>query len=389
LASLTISATAKGPAALALRDESELQAGGRVTQRLQERGLWLAADRYLEILVARQVLGERLCREIPLPFPTVAAAGASLNTAERRFRTRLPRRLSFGYEMSFGFHSFLTGREPLSQKAAILGAIFNLGIILFDHVCDNLTEGVRNPADFFDEKLLGRLDSSPHAHAELAKTAQCVVDPEVRSFLQTVSVFFARLECSARVPRDSEVRRTLNRLLVRAYRAQIRCSDVRRGGGQKSAFLLSAKEKSTLPFSVILQLIRVCDENARGVRDRSANRLVRQIARVFWLIDDLADLERDFRRGHANVILLRAGASRMSSSEATGGKTGPLALEDFIEEAIDQVCVDLAAAASSLRDANVKSSSGHAFDEVLLAYVRKWVERSQARQTGVKPSFPL
>ena len=155
---------------------------------------------------------------------------------------------------------------------------------------------------------------------------------------------------------------------MRAYRAQIACARICSVDQAPDTALLAVKEKSVLPFSVLLQLVRVCDPDVQVARDASADCLVGHVATTFWLIDDLVDLKSDFRNGHANAVLLQRAHCPVTP-------IGLVARSKVVESVADQVCTSLTVAQKAFQQAGVRSTSGHGFDEALLSYVRKWVER--------------
>jgi hypothetical protein len=152
-----------------------------------------------------------------------------------------------------------------------------------------------------------------------------------------------------------------------AYRAQIACARVCSVDQDPDTALLAVKEKSVLPFSVLLQLVRVCDPDVQAARDASADCVARHVATAFWLIDDLVDLKNDFRNGHANAVLLRRAYCPRTP-------IGLVARSKVVESVADQICTSLTVAQKDFQQAGVRSTSGQGFDEALLSYVRKWVE---------------
>jgi hypothetical protein len=363
-----ISSSSKRPASRAARGELSPKINRFLALRLQQHGLWIADHRYHQVLAARKTLGSRLSEKLDLPFVSPENSATTSFGSERRFRSNCNRCLAFGFEMSFGFCGFLTGNSTFDPESALLGAIFNLGIARFDRVFDHLPGGGTNLASFFDEKLLRRLCAGEVSEAHLAASSANASGVEVRFLLGIISLFFARLEQFCRLGLDSGPRQTLNDLLLRAYRAQIACTRVCSVDQAPEDALLAVKDKSVLPFSVLLQLVRVCDLDVQVARDASADCLARHVATAFWLIDDLVDLKSDLRNGHANAVLLQRARCPVTP-------IGLVARSKVVESVADQICDSLTAAQRAFQQAGVRSTSGHGFDEALLSYVRKWVER--------------
>ena len=364
---LAISASFKQPASAVTRDKSRRYANRILAQHLERNELWIADDRYHQILAARQTLRSRLSQEIQLPLVSVEDWAATSFGSERRFHSNISRCLAFGYEISFGLRGLLTGNDASHAESAVLGAIFNLGIARFDRVFDHLPGGASSMARLFNEDLLRRLYAGTDGQTDLAALTGNTSNSEVRFLLGIISLFFFRLEKFSRVSRDSAPRQMLNELLLRAYRAQIACARVDSGHSNRNAALLAVEEKSCLPFSVLLQLIRVCDSNVRAEQDEFADRVTHHVATAFWLIDDLVDLKDDFRNGHANAILLHGADSPVTSVDL-------LSRGKIVESVADRICASLNSARQAFQQAGVRSTSGHGFDEVLLCYARKWIE---------------
>jgi hypothetical protein len=358
-------------------DEIQSSVRRKLSRRMERLGLWIETGVYRNISAAQRVRGDALRDETCMPREMqsgVDGAEAVFGVSPQQFNSGLPRALVFGYDMSSGFYSFLTGSESPSANAAILGSIFNLGISLFDHTCDNCAGGLGELSHVFDEDMLLRLTLEPRAHLDLAEVAETVVSPEVRMLLQTISGFFLRLESFSQVSRGSDAWKKLNELMIRAYRAQIRCTQARGSNTDTKELLSFCKAKSTLPFRIILQINRVCENRAHGARENSVEQLVRQVAMSFWLIDDLMDLARDFRKRDANVILLRAAAD----SPPPGGKIVShgerFPDERYIDSAIEEACANLLAVQTTLFHARIHPSSANPFSDVILTYARRWVE---------------
>jgi hypothetical protein len=364
----TISPSSNRTASSAARDKLGLKINRFLALRLQQHGLWIADHRYHQVLTARKTLGNRLQEQIQLPFVSPEILATTSFGSERRFRSNCNRCLAFGFEMSFGFRGFLTGNYTFDPESALLGAIFNLGIARFDRVFDHLPGGATNLASLFDENLLRRLCAGESSQAHLAVSTANASGVEIRFLLGIISLFFARLEQFSRLGPHSGPRQTLNDLLLRAYRAQIACARICSVDQAPDTALLAVKEKSVLPFSVLLQLVRVCDPDVQVARDASADCLAGHVATAFWLIDDLVDLKSDFRNGHANAVLLQRAHCPVTP-------IGLVARSKVVESVADQICTSLTVAQKAFQQAGVRSTSGHGFDEALLSYVRKWVER--------------
>jgi len=174
----------------------------------------------------------------------------------------------------------------------------------------------------------------------------------VRVLLRIIQLFFAKVRrCGANAGQ-------LGQMLVRAYRAQIVATQAEVSGSSPARLAVATRNKSTLPFEVILEIARGC----AGVRGSpKVERRARALGRLISLTDDLADLTRDLRSGGANALAL--GGAVWSPDRAT------IAWRLLEGDVIHHSARRLEAELKTIAD----DQSGAGFNELLSATVGAWL----------------
>lgn len=364
-----------------LLDEVWLQAHRRLVHKMEASGLWMPRQLYKRLLYEQRARGDVLRRQVLLPSLgnadyTYINSEAAYGLLNYRFRAHLPLIVSFGYEIGFGLHSYLHVNESRRQDIARLCALFNLGITLFDLTCDTSRETFEELSRAFDEDTLSKLINEPGACLSLAEASTKLRRPEMRLLLRTVCSFFSYLHACAQVQNSTDAWKRLDALLVEAYRAQLLSTDVQDSNYQATSLAAAARRKSTIPFEIMLQVARVCERPSSAPLDTAADELIRQIGTVFWLADDLVDLVRDFRTGAVNSILFNVGSSSrfMRSPGQQQFVARQLLEKRYLDQAINQLCANLGAAAQMLLTSGTQSEGADRFRSLLLMYVRSWME---------------
>jgi hypothetical protein len=117
--------------------------------------------------------------------------------------------------------------------------------------------------------------------------------------------------------------------------------------------------KSTAPFHLMLQAVRLSIPCAEESNRENQALITERIGVVFWLIDDLVDLTRDYRAGAANSILFGLRSRKASA-------------EEIIDGTVDRLCRSLAETSNILAD--IGTAESRQFCNLLLGYVRSWAE---------------
>ena len=211
---------------------------------------------------------------------------------------QLPPILWFGRSIGAGLHAHLGGSASRRRAVGDSCATFNVGIVMFDRICDR--------RDALAERLRRALDSSaigalaidpPQAVAALAAVG-AASQLELRIVLKLVCAFYCSMWRTTERTGDHEGWRSLNALLAEAYQAEL--DSIGPSGKRRCA---AAQRKSTLPFAILLQAAALGEPGVSDERLAVSRELSDSIAELFWLLDDLNDLGQDLRSGDVNSIL--------------------------------------------------------------------------------------
>jgi outer membrane protein assembly factor BamB/orotate phosphoribosyltransferase len=292
--------------ALLLRDV-QLRIVDGIRAKLRAAGLGLAGDRYNEFVGNQRAIGYELATRLIVPLWGAAdyeyQTASNSNAAGDSPRLKPPLPLAFGHTLGGIAYDCLyrerCGRAPVSD----LAALFNLGICLFDRLCDHHPDQTARLPAFFNDEILSGLCTGSGRAEDLLRDADRVEHPELRVLLKTIAGFFRSFHRAADESAGAEATSALRLLLLRAYRAEMittRDRPYRRG----SEFRSAVYAKSVLPFEVIATIAGFCGRSLASVADREAALAVlRAMGRAVSIADDVADMVADFRSGDANEVL--------------------------------------------------------------------------------------
>jgi hypothetical protein len=339
---------------------TELAIDGRrkLVASLCEADLWLP-DEQIDILVSqRAVRGRVLQRKLLLPCLAAEdycrLTGDSASGLEHS--AKLSNVVMFGYEIGRGLEVALGTQSSAAYDGSLLCALLNVGFAFFDYQCDRVPGGRETLTSLFDGDLIPSLMNSAQAAADLRARADLVSSIRLRSLLKIVAEIFARLTRLRLPASDPEVWSSLGRCFEAAYAAQIQSVNA------MAATVESCRLKSVAPFEIMLLAMMAISSEPTPERKMAARRLTSDIATVFWLLDDLVDLEHDERSMFANSLLCRSVA---------GEKVSPGDLEGATGEPVASITKALKSASRSLLDLN--NPIANEFRLVLLSYVRSWL----------------
>ena len=215
----------------------------------------------------------------------VLAATRSLSVAD----SLLPRVLGFGWHQTDGLAALAATPFPVRAKVARLGALFNLGIVLFDLLCDRFPQRARSLFEYVTPAALtARL-------AGIADVVPASGDVAIDELHKLIANFFQ--QSHALGGSDAEVRAFAS--LMRAmYIGEHASTTARRKSGEATIDTWrNLRRKSALPMRTLALL--VLRAHAEADRDRRASTLAaaRVAGDAIWIVDDLADLEDDWQAG--------------------------------------------------------------------------------------------
>jgi squalene-hopene/tetraprenyl-beta-curcumene cyclase len=219
---------------------------------------------------------------------------------------QFPLMAGLGFRQARVLSGLLPASPTLGNAVALLGAVFNTGIALFDYLVDESPVG----AGLFEllnrDLVRGIFEPGVDTRANLARASQQVSDPRLRLLLGLVAAFATLGQELRRRGGNRAAWAGLGRLVVALFEAE-RAVSLRAAPPDRARDLLPALEtKSALPSRTLLQIALLAAPPLAEPPPR-AHRAAATLGRIFWRIDDLADLLTDCRRGAASALLLRLG----------------------------------------------------------------------------------
>jgi len=372
------SARSDWPLSLML-DEIWLRIHRTLVHKLEAASVWPEVGPHNILMRGQKALGERLKSEL-LSEVLGRIDFACLNSetifgvANQRFRARLPFVISFGYELGSGFSTLLHGECEHTAEVARICGMFNLGVSMFDLIYDNYPDLFEEFAKTFNERILTRLEDDLWACQDLEIRSKDVLTDELRVLLKIIAWFFSRLHLLSKAVGRSEAWDKLSSLLLEAYRTELHSADAT--AHAEDDLVKVAQAKSTLPFSIIHQVARLCSAWTHPEVERAIDSVVSHVATTFWLTDDLVDVVPDFQAGDLNVILAQAGIGERQTRELSRNYPVLVRLLEgsYIEEAASRVQSSLVSMVNILQSDNFRNEEAAHFCNVVLSYTRNWME---------------
>ena len=351
-------------------DELALRSRRLVIERLNEAALWPRRARAQLLSGDQRARGEHFLERDARGFlghEDYARLGSEgiFGLRNARLRNRLPVVAGFGHELGNGLHGWLRCPFGTRALAAELCATFNLGVVLFDRICDTLPGGAARLERLFDATTLEHLFADPaHAAGRFALDA-ARERPEFGILAKTVLRFFQLLRAHAQGPAQRELASALSR----AYRAEL--DTVKPHATlEPSSVLKAVEQKSSLPFAIAFYAVQSCCAPASAGDAQEQAALLDGLGRVFSLVDDAADLCVDLRRGDPNGIVLRA-------ADAAAGRPTELAVlldTALLVHVASELSAALQAVYALLAAHEVRMDGGWRFEEWLLVTIRGWLD---------------
>jgi hypothetical protein len=277
-----------------LLDETWLRCRRVLIRALERYGLWSREEEHKAVMEQQAHIGrsleERLVAQTLKSADYAALRGSAFGSQNARIRRRLPLMLAFGNAV--GRFLGRVGRLPENEmlRVADASSLFNLGICLVDVIVDHLPRAATD--------LLGTLGGDSLAmlaepDGRVARAEGFIYNaPESGVVVGLALAFFQHVDSLDPTPAD---RTRLVRVLERALAseaASIR-SDLTAEDLQQVT-----EDKSRLPFVTlgILSSFRASDPD---IVTAHANNL----GTAFSILDDLADLVKDFQARAVNSLL--------------------------------------------------------------------------------------
>ena len=341
--------------------ELQVRASRELTCVLEADSLWVDDQVFTESVCIGQTKGEALAEELVArhlgrdDFWWLDGSKV-FGSPKNRFRAHLPRILSFGFDIGSGMSS-----GPTREASASLCALFNLGITMFDMLCDREAAGRQQLANFVHPDALHVISSEKKAALKFAEEAATVEDFELRCVLKIVAAFFLEMHDLAEST-GHPLGPTLDDLILRAYRAQTICSDWK-GKYSPSVLVEAAEQKSSIPFHVMFRIA-----NLGKTADQVSFELPSSLGLVFGLTDDLVDLAKDLRLGYANRFLfeMELNEREKQADSSDYGRALALLKNSYVSDAAKRISLAMRTVLAGL-----DRSSGLGLS--ILVWARSWV----------------
>jgi hypothetical protein len=277
--------------------------------------------------------------------------------------------LAFGGGIGSGLHAYLHGDRSRRPGTEQLSALFNLGVVLFDRLCDDIDDGVDLIAASFDERRISALCTDTQEAASFLASAEAYRRSDIRIVLKVIGLLFSELARSSSRNRAESHWTRFKELLQDAHRAEIESANSARNDDRSFD---AAIRKARVPFECMVTIVGLADDSVNAI-GREASAMGQNLGLFFGLLDDLVDLGDDVRRGTSNTILneaVRTGQIERCPRDVTARW---LLQAPLIEDAARRCCDLLSRILQCLGDDGCQVDSRPSFRESVLAFSGGWL----------------
>jgi hypothetical protein len=362
------------PASL-LVDEIWLRSRRVLVHRLEEMGVWPESSQHAAFMKEQKTQGERLKTELLRPALgdddyAYMASESVFGSSNVQFRRKLSYVASFGYEIGACFSSLHDADPTTARPAAEICALFNVGISIFDLLFDNFPETYAEFAIQFGEDVLSELGRQNDAPTHFRRAAENISATEARILAKLVAEFFAMIHLNFKGRQTADQRR-FGALLLDAYRAEARSDQV--DSIPSSTLVEHCRAKSTLPFDVMSEVAgRLA---SRRSSSDAHHAVVRNVATLFWLVDDIVDITRDARNRNANSILAAAtDCLDLDVRSDTYSVLNAILDGDYVEQTTDRIASCLSEVNDALQMLDLPCEVVRRNQTAIQSYVRHWID---------------
>lgn len=345
-----------------VNDELWLRSRRATLRGMADLGLRSPDEAYHDYMEAQQQRGrdilDRLQPYLGSAQFSILVSDALLGPQNARFSRRLPFILAFGHEYARCLELISGGSDDGGSEIRDLSALFNLGIVLVDNLSDEPSR-FGELSEVMDATRLRLLLSGSESEGK-SDTGAKFSTPELQLLDQIVSTFFRIARSIHQRSNYEYVWTDLSKTIQASYHAQVQSSR-----GQHTEAV--SREKSVSPFLVAPLLV----EMIRGPSAKYLMSLGSYVGHVFWLVDDLVDVARDYHSGQTNSVLLRAGVQN------TPGQDNGLALileESYIETAVSEIQRNIRAMMELCRKQAVPDDGLYQLTRWVEMYVLDWMQ---------------
>ena len=223
--------------------------------------------------------------------------------------------LAFGYETGKVFHQLIDDNEDRSRYSCYMASLFNFIVSLYDYLADELHHHqiLKNTISV---ELLSQLllNNSSSAFLAIQKINTKTTDPCLQLLIAGIYswIIYTQKIYSTEKCRDMGLHKLIvdlfiaENIVIEKYN-QIHCNKELR-----SNVLL---KKSAGPFIAIGKFILEITPQVTLKRIAIFEQIVKDIGEVFFIVDDLSDIEKDFSTQSGNNIILTSGIRNSSEMQ--------------------------------------------------------------------------
>jgi len=329
-----------------------------VRSELRSFGIW-PEDVEQSILIRQRAMRGVALSEQLLPACLGVDARRLGGSSERGrgfdlLRMRSGNLLTFGYEVARAFSVTRRGRTN-EHSGPSIAALMNLLFVAFDKQCDQMPKEENALLKHFNRSTLISLCHNPNAALELRTRSALVKESETRVVLKILSEVFRRLHKIRLLTEGGELEwDLLLDWILRGFDAQLATLD--------GPSLEQVKVKSIAPLEIIFSVMKFTRHvpDTRGAEEEF--RFSSSLSHAIWLIDDIADLKKDYRSGAANSIIISAKAHQEPDRRV---------LEKCLIDSCNIALESIYTFSTSLQRCNTDVAAQ--LERTLLSYIRSWL----------------
>ncbi len=286
--------------------DSHLRAAVRVA--LAARGLEFEPAYFAAQSAAQWELGLTLRREIIADIP----GGHSfdrLEDLEPDLWRRVPLIAGLGYRQTALFQSISScphlSHSDLERQAAILGGAFNLVITLVDHCIDERGAG-ESIFLVLNEAVIKGIFASPGKAAVqlqlMARESQTLAEQFLLSLIALCCSYGENLLA---LTGNNEAWKSLGGVILLLLQSERELAAASWASPSEMRRMLpSVETKSALPSLACMHIACLAHAPSESEVDGALRATAERIGKLFWRIDDIVDLLKDWRSGSPNALLL-------------------------------------------------------------------------------------
>ena len=325
-----------------MMDEVWLRARRSLVHRLEEEGFWQSLAKYETCRKEQNDLGNGI--KIGIFKDILGKEDYALLNSESifgvgntRFRRKFPYMAAFGYKIGLIAQILNNAEIVYAKDVSEVSSIFNVGISIFDYICDEDPKKFDYLKMLINEERLLDISRDESRMNEFQLVCDATTSSELRLILKIIAGFYKKLQSFYRPDRADSWNKVVLSLLS-AYNFEIKSATS--GGYSEEEVIEISKRKSIMPFIIIDYISQLTTAPSSENQMKNNTTCIENLGEIFWLTDDLVDVNQDLESGYLNSLLLQIN-NRNSSSNISDlkYKTLSLLLEgDYIEKHTDQIC---------------------------------------------------